>query len=282
MNPPAPIHRPSLRDSQSSLAGRFAFSLLIGFLILSAGATVLARFIIPSLIPPKTIVRVLSSPAAESVELPQEITSSLQFTSPPPAPSRANPPLDLPPLPPPDLWESPPSPDTTQLLSMSETALQAIASFEDAESSRLELLDLERNALEKERLEKERREEEARRLAAQQQQKKRAQQEAEADRRRVASLATKVSSPPSLSHRTTPRYPTAARKTGLEGTTRIAATITASGTVDSPRVLVSSGHRSLDSSALAAVKKWRFNPAKNALGQPIAFQMTIPVTFRLR
>ncbi|MDQ8190555.1 energy transducer TonB [Roseibacillus persicicus] len=103
----------------------------------------------------------------------------------------------------------------------------------------------------------------------------------QAEERRKASLAKKVAAAPVVSKRTPPRYPNSARKAGLEGTTRIAATVTSDGKVSSPRVIASSGHSALDSSALAAVKKWRFNPAKNGLGQSVAYQLTIPVTFRL-
>lgn len=99
--------------------------------------------------------------------------------------------------------------------------------------------------------------------------------------RKQTQLAQRVANTPSVSRRTAPRYPTSARQAGLEGTTRIAATVTSDGKVSSPRIVASSGHSSLDSSALAAVKSWRFHPAKNGLGQAVAYQLTIPVTFRL-
>ena len=107
-----------------------------------------------------------------------------------------------------------------------------------------------------------------------------AQQQAEASRR--AQLAKQVSSTPVVTKRTPPSYPASARKAGAQGTTQITATITTSGRVSSPRVTTSSGNRSLDSAALRAVKKWRFAPAKNGLGQPISYQFTIPVSFRLQ
>ena len=105
--------------------------------------------------------------------------------------------------------------------------------------------------------------------------------QAEAQRRANEALAKRVASTPALTSRTAPKYPTSARRSGAQGTTKISATITSSGRVSKPKVITSSGHRSLDSSAISAVKKWRFAPAKNGLGQPIAYQMTIPVSFRL-
>lgn len=109
-----------------------------------------------------------------------------------------------------------------------------------------------------------------------------ARKQEQREQARRASLAQKVVSAPSVSRRTTPRYPTSARKAGLEGTTQIAATVNSRGRVSSARVTVSSGHSSLDSSALAAVKKWRFKPARNGLGEGVAQQLVVPVTFRLR
>lgn len=121
---------------------------------------------------------------------------------------------------------------------------------------------------------------------------KKREQEADAKRRaalaktsneanRRAALTKKVTANPSVTRRISPVYPRSARASGLQGTTRILATITTSGKVASPRVVTSSGHRSLDSAALAAVRKWRFSPAKNGIGQAIAQQITIPVSFRL-
>lgn len=109
-----------------------------------------------------------------------------------------------------------------------------------------------------------------------------ARQQEQRERARQASLAKKVVSAPSVSRRTSPRYPNSARKAGAEGTTQIAATVNSGGRVSSAVVKVSSGHSALDSSALAAVKKWRFKPARNALGENVAHQLIVPVTFRLQ
>lgn len=122
-------------------------------------------------------------------------------------------------------------------------------------------------------------------LAAQQAQERRATAQADAQRQAAAQAATearRVASRASLQKTSTPSYPTSARRNGLQGTTRIQATVTTSGKISSPQIIASSGHRSLDSSALKAVKKYRFSPARNGLGNPIADQVVIPVTFRLQ
>ncbi len=118
-------------------------------------------------------------------------------------------------------------------------------------------------------------------LAAQQQQARQAAAQAEAQAQATAAARKKIASTPVLARRTTPKYPSKARREGVQGTTRIEATVTSAGKVRSPRIIASSGNRSLDSSALSAVKKWRFQPAKNSLGEAISHQVTIPVTFRL-
>ena len=131
--------------------------------------------------------------------------------------------------------------------------------------------------------------EQARQLAAQQEAQRR--QTAEDNRKRQAAaqlaaqqaaLAKKVAAYPSLKKRVSPKYPTSARKAGVEGTVKISVTVTSSGKVTSPRVVASSGNSSLDSSALSSVKRYRFNPAKNALGKAISYSgVIIPITFRM-
>lgn len=253
MNSLDPNYRPSLNTSQSAPARRFFFSLAVSFVTLLGTAVVLAQFVIPHFSPPETLVRVISSPSSQTSELPP--------TGSPPSIVR---PLSRPPvrrltassqnLPTTPLFETPPI-EHTQLLAQSEEALLALELFQEEEAKRLEELQRQKEAL--------------------------ALSRKEAQEKTASTLANQVASAPSVAHRTAPSYPDSARRNGVQGTTRIAATITSTGTVSSPRIIASSGHNLLDSSALSAVKEWRFNPAKNGLGQPIAFQMTIPVTFRL-
>ena len=140
--------------------------------------------------------------------------------------------------------------------------------------------------MEQKQLADERRREEIRereRLKEKEREKKRTAERARKNElARQAALAKRVVAKPSPTRRTPPRYPTSARRAGHEGTTYITATITASGTVSSPRISTSSGHSSLDNAALAAVKRWRFSPARNGLGKAVSYQLRIPVTFQLR
>jgi protein TonB len=58
------------------------------------------------------------------------------------------------------------------------------------------------------------------------------------------------------------------------------ANVAPSGIVSAVKVAVTSGHPALDRAALAAVRKWRFQPARRA-GVPVAASVQVPVRFRL-
>ncbi|MGC6459419.1 MAG: energy transducer TonB [Akkermansiaceae bacterium] len=98
---------------------------------------------------------------------------------------------------------------------------------------------------------------------------------------RITSLSTKISRQASIATRSLPHYPRSARRSGHQGRTVILVTVAINGTAHSPRVIQSSGHPSLDQSALKAALKHRFNPALNALGKPIAVQRQLPFSFKL-
>jgi protein TonB len=84
---------------------------------------------------------------------------------------------------------------------------------------------------------------------------------------------------PILLERIDPVYPEAARKARMEGTVVLEATITASGEVDAVRVVASAGPI-LDSSAVSAVRRWRYRPA--TLGErAVAVFLTVKVRFGL-
>jgi protein TonB len=76
-----------------------------------------------------------------------------------------------------------------------------------------------------------------------------------------------------------PEYPEAARATGQEARVVLKVVVEKSGTIG--RIQVLKGEEPFVSSALAAVKSWRFTPA-TLDGQPIAVFLTIPVKFSLR
>ena len=90
----------------------------------------------------------------------------------------------------------------------------------------------------------------------------------------------KIEATPRYEHNKPPLYPRLARKRGLEGTVLLDVRVSSSGKVDSVRLGQSSGFSLLDKSAIKAVKKWLFHPAK-IHGDPVAMNVRIPVRFDL-
>jgi TonB family protein len=87
------------------------------------------------------------------------------------------------------------------------------------------------------------------------------------------SLPQKVYSP-------TPTYPASALRQGLTGRVVLRVHVDADGAVVSAGVLRSSGHPILDDAALAGVRQWRFQPARQ-LGVAIEQKIAVPITFRI-
>lgn len=77
-----------------------------------------------------------------------------------------------------------------------------------------------------------------------------------------------------------PIYPPMSRRLREQGTVFLELLIQPDGTVSEITVRTSSGFARLDASALAAVKKWRYVPAKRA-GVPIPFRYIQPIEFSL-
>lgn len=77
-----------------------------------------------------------------------------------------------------------------------------------------------------------------------------------------------------------PPYPEAARAAGVQGKVTLRLRIAADGRVESLKILTSSGVPSLDESALATVKNWRFEPARR-LGQPVAMDVKTSIRFQI-
>lgn len=77
-----------------------------------------------------------------------------------------------------------------------------------------------------------------------------------------------------------PGYPLAARRRGLEGTVRIEVTVGADGLVRDLRLKSTSGSSDLDESALGAVRRWRFVPARQG-AETVEGKVTVPIRFRL-
>ncbi len=84
--------------------------------------------------------------------------------------------------------------------------------------------------------------------------------------------------PPSLIHSVDPEYPEEAAKAGVEGTVIIEARADEKGNVDAVRILRSVP--ALDDAAVAAVKKWKYEPM-TINGKPVKVLFTVTVKFRL-
>jgi protein TonB len=79
-----------------------------------------------------------------------------------------------------------------------------------------------------------------------------------------------------------PRYPESARRRGIEGTVLLQMRITAQGRVEAVKVVRSAGYPELDESAIEAVRRWRFEPARRN-GAPVAEDaVLLPVVFQLQ
>jgi len=77
-----------------------------------------------------------------------------------------------------------------------------------------------------------------------------------------------------------PRYPEAARAEGREGTVLLKVTVLPTGKVGEAITERSSGHADLDRSAVEAVMKWTFVPARRG-ENPVMASVRIPVTFKI-
>lgn len=77
-----------------------------------------------------------------------------------------------------------------------------------------------------------------------------------------------------------PAYPNLSRRLGEQGTVLLEILILANGSVGEVRIKESSGHKRLDETAMKAVKRWRYTPAKRA-GTAIDYWYLQPVDFSL-
>jgi protein TonB len=78
-----------------------------------------------------------------------------------------------------------------------------------------------------------------------------------------------------------PPYPREARERGYQGEVVLRVEVLANGQVGQVEVKKSSGYELLDRSALAAVKQWRFIPAKKG-DEAVALWVNIPIKFQLQ
>jgi periplasmic protein TonB len=77
-----------------------------------------------------------------------------------------------------------------------------------------------------------------------------------------------------------PKYPAVARSRGWQGKVLLRVKVTADGLSEAVILHQSSGHDSLDESAIAAVEKWQFIPAKRG-NTPVACTVIVPIIFTL-
>ncbi len=94
-----------------------------------------------------------------------------------------------------------------------------------------------------------------------------------------ASSGAQVAAKPSYLRNPAPRYPEAARRAGEEGLVLLEVVVDRSGRPKEVSLLEGSGHEHLDRSALAAVRRWIFEPARVG---PLSVESTVQVPIRFR
>lgn len=90
-----------------------------------------------------------------------------------------------------------------------------------------------------------------------------------------------VASPPELLERVVPEYPARARSLEIEGQVVLEVVLDRSGRPEADIRVVKSV-TALDAAAVAAVRRWRFRPARDLEGKPVRVVMEVPVRFMLR
>lgn len=78
-----------------------------------------------------------------------------------------------------------------------------------------------------------------------------------------------------------PAYPPEAMRRGESGTVVVAVEVDAAGAPVSVDIERRSGSRDLDRAAVQAVSRWRFEPARDASGNPVMGRLSVPIDFKL-
>jgi protein TonB len=86
---------------------------------------------------------------------------------------------------------------------------------------------------------------------------------------------------PQLIHRVAPLYPKRARQRDLQGLVLLEAILDRDGRVE-PAVKILKSIPMLDAAAVAAVRQWRFQPARDRGGDAVSVVLEIPIRFTLR
>ncbi len=94
----------------------------------------------------------------------------------------------------------------------------------------------------------------------------------------IAPLALAQTKEPPVPVRTVPPdYPNELRREGVSGIVTVKCTIDEQGNVQEPEVEKST-NGAFDKPAIAALKKWKFKPAKQD-GAPVSIKVSIPIKF---
>lgn len=96
----------------------------------------------------------------------------------------------------------------------------------------------------------------------------------------VARLDAGVTAP-ELVHKVAPLYPLEAKQAGVSGVVVVETQIGLDGRVEAVRVARGADAR-LDDAAVAAVRQWRYRPARGAGGNPVRVLFTVTLRFALR
>jgi len=94
-------------------------------------------------------------------------------------------------------------------------------------------------------------------------------------------LYAAVEHPPVPISRVLPEYPSTARARGLEGEVVLRAIVDRQGAVEQQVVVVESVPL-LDQAAIEALRRWRFEPGRDAYNRPVRVVIQVPLRFRLR
>ena len=89
-----------------------------------------------------------------------------------------------------------------------------------------------------------------------------------------------LDSPPKATSRFPPQYPSKLLKKRITGTVFVLALIDENGLVTSTAVEKSSGQKAMDTAALKAVRRWKFNAGVRQ-GRPVKSKAVVPINFKI-
>jgi protein TonB len=93
--------------------------------------------------------------------------------------------------------------------------------------------------------------------------------------------AGQVAHPPALLARVAPQYPHAARQRGVNGLVLLEAILDTQGRIHQD-IKVLQSVPDLNEAAMAALRQWRFEPARDEHGRSVAVVLEVPFRFVLR